>query len=71
MTWELEYTDEFEEWWNALDEKVQEDVEFAVEMLGEVGPNLPFPRSSAVRDSRHPHMRELRIQSGGRPIRVL
>ena len=33
-------------------------------------PGLPFPNSTAVVGSRHGHMRELRVQSGGRPIRV-
>ena len=31
---------------------------------------MPFPYSSGVEGSRHSHIRELRIQSGGRPIRV-
>ncbi len=34
------------------------------------GPTLPFPHSSDVKGSRHGVMRELRVQSGGRPIRV-
>ncbi len=41
-----------------------------VELLTEYGPNLPYPYSSDVRGSRHGVMRELRAQSGGRPIRV-
>ena len=36
----------------------------------EHGPNLPHPYSSDVRSSRHGGMRELRVQSRGRPIRV-
>lgn len=28
------------------------------------------PHSSGINGSRHGHMRELRVQSGGRPIRV-
>ena len=34
------------------------------------GPNLPYPHSSDIRGSRYGVMRELRVQSGGRPIRV-
>ena len=41
-----------------------------VELLTEYGPNLPYPHSSDIRGSRHGVMRELRVQSGGRPIRV-
>ncbi len=36
----------------------------------EQGPKLPFPYSSGITGSKHAHMRELRVQSGGRPIRV-
>lgn len=42
-----------------------------VSLLGKRGPQLPFPHSIGINGSRHEHMRELRVQSGGRPIRVL
>ena len=70
MIWDVEYTDEFGAWWAELTESQQEDVTAVVELLGEHGPRLPFPYSSGVESSRYSHMRELRIQSGGRPIRV-
>ena len=41
-----------------------------VELLMERGPELPFPYSSGIEGSRHSHMRELRIQSSGRPLRI-
>ena len=41
-----------------------------VELLAEYGPQLLFPYSSGVAGSRHGHIRELRVQSGGRPVRV-
>ena len=34
------------------------------------GPKLPYPYSSDVRGSHHGVMRELRSQSGGRPLQV-
>jgi hypothetical protein len=71
MAWDIEYTDEFEFWWETLAEEAQIDVDAVVGLLEECGPNLPFPYSSGVNDSRHSHMRELRIQHQGRPIRVL
>ena len=70
MTWDVEYTDEFGVWWAELTEFQQEDVTAVVELLGDHGPRLPFPYSSGVESSRYSHMRELRVQSGGRPIRV-
>lgn len=71
MAWDIEYTDEFEVWWETLTEGAQIDVDTVVGLLQECGPNLPFPYSSGVTGSRHSHMRELRIQHQGRPIRVL
>ena len=42
-----------------------------VGLLVELGPALAFPFSSKVNGSRHDHMRELRVQSGDRPLRTL
>jgi hypothetical protein len=41
-----------------------------VQLLMEAGPQLRFPHASGVEGSRHRHMRELRVQSGGRPLRI-
>ena len=71
MNWEVEYTNEFETWWNTLDEIEQRDVAISVRLLQNNGPNLSFPYSSSVRTSRHEHMRELRTQSKGHPLRTL
>ena len=70
MVHEVEYTDEFESWWDALPARAQDDVSRVVDRLVTQGPKLSYPQSSAVWQSRHGHMRELRIQSSGRPIRV-
>ena len=70
MEWEVEYTDEFEHWWLQLLASQQDDVGMRVEMLRRQGPHLPFPYSSSIQTSRHGRMRELRVQCGGRPIRV-
>jgi len=71
MSWSVEYTDEFGQWWDTLTEEAQIDVDAVVGLLREYGVDLPFPYSSSVKGSRHAHMRELRIQHRGRPIRVL
>src|SRR5215471_4753107 len=59
MSWNVEHTG-----------AQQEDVTAIALLLMEQGPKLPFPHSSGIAGSRHTHMRELRVQSGGRPIRV-
>ena len=70
MAWDVEYTNEFGQWWQELSEVQQDALAARVELLMEHGPRLPYPYSSDVRGSRHGVMRELRVQSGGRPIRV-
>ena len=70
MPCDIEYTDEFETWWNGLTVREQEDVRPVVRLLEERGTRLGDPYSSKVKGSRHGRMRELRIQSGGRPIRI-
>ncbi len=71
MTWEVEYTDEFGEWWASLTEAEQASVAASVGLLEARGPNLGHPHSSSINGSRHGHMRELRTQHGGRPLRTL
>ena len=71
MEWDVEYTDEFEAWWTALSEKEQTAVAVTVGLLERMGPGLPFPHSSSVYGSRHGHMRELRTQCDGHPLRTL
>ena len=71
MIWDVEYTDEFGEWWNGLSEDEQESLDASVRLLEDRGPNLGFPHSSGVNGSKHSHMRELRTQHDGRPYRTL
>ena len=67
---EVEYTDEFGNWWNGLTEAEQESVGYGVGLLEAKGPALGHPYSSGVEESRHSHMRELRVQHRGRPYRL-
>lgn len=71
MTWTVEHTGKFEEWWNSIDEDAQVDIDACVRLLEERGPQLPFSYSSGIATSKHSHMRELRVQSEGRPFRIL
>ena len=69
-SWTVEYTDEFEAWWLELAESVQDDIDRVVSLLEEHGPTLGWPYSSDIRGASIA-LRELRVQSGGRPVRVL
>lgn len=68
--WKVEYTDEFEKWWQTLTEDQQEDLAVSVQLLRNLGPSLPRPHADTVKGSKHKNMRELRTQSGGRPLRT-
>lgn len=71
MAWEVEYTDKFGDWWSGLSENEQESLAASVRLLEERGPTLGFPHSSGINGSRHGHMRELRTQHDGHPLRTL
>jgi hypothetical protein len=71
MEWEVEFTDQFEAWWDGLDEAEQEAIAAVVGMLRTTGPTLGRPHADTVRNSRHARMKELRIQHAGNPYRVL
>jgi len=71
VVWEVEYTDQFGEWWDSLTKKEQDSIAAIVGVLEDRGPRLPYPYSSDVKSSRHSHMRELRKHHGGDPYRIL
>lgn len=66
--WEVEYTDQFDHWYQTLSEEEQDVVIARVELLESVGPGLGRPVVDNVHQSRHPNMKELRAE---RAIRVL
>lgn len=69
--WEIEYTDEFERWWNTLPEEVQESVAHDIEVLQAVGPGLGRPQVDTARGSQFSNMKELRTSHAGHIIRTL
>lgn len=69
--WDVEYTDEFDEWWMDLTEAEQSAVTAYVKLLQELGPHLKRPHADLIQSSRHSNMKELRVQCAGEPIRIL
>lgn len=69
--WSVMSTAVFDAWWHALEPPAQDAIDVVVRLLQVRGPHLGFPYSSAVQGSRHGHLRELRVQCRGRPLRVL
>jgi hypothetical protein len=69
--WEIEFTDEFERWWQSLTAEEQESLAASVELLRQVGPRLSRPHADVLKGSKHANMKELRTQHQGRPLRTL
>jgi hypothetical protein len=71
--WEVGSTDVFDRWVasDAVDESAREDVRAAILVLREIGPSLGRPLADTLKGSRHPNLKELRVQSRGRPFRIL
>jgi len=60
----------FTEWFNGLDENDKIEVRAYLEVLKSEGPNLGRPRVDSLYDSKYSNMKELRVQSKGKPLRV-
>ena len=71
--WEIEWTEEFERWIvsEEVDASARGDIRAALLVLQEFGQQLGRPLVDTVKGSRYANMKELRVQSKGRPFRVL
>ena len=63
-------TAQYADWFDGLSLQEARAVQRKVQMLEEKGVTLDHPHSSALRRSRH-GLRELRVQAGGHPLRVI
>lgn len=70
MDWEVSTTEEFGEWFASTDRPMQLDITAAVELLEEHGPTLGRPHVDTLNGSTYANMKELRVQSNGRPVRI-
>jgi hypothetical protein len=71
MPWDVEVTDEWIAWYDTLSESEQDEVAAVIGLLEQRGPQLGFPYTSGIVSSEYGHLRELRVQAHGRPLRVL
>ncbi len=69
--WVVRETDEFREWFRGQESALQDDIIEHVKILAEIGPTLGRHYVDHLHNSRHTNMKELRVQSKGKPIRVL
>ena len=63
--WEVEYTNEFGDWWATLAVDQQEALDDRIGLLADHGPALRRPVVGAIAGSRHNNMKELRASVGG------
>ena len=71
--WDIRQTPEFGKWFrnaSELDKVAREDIYAVIRVLQEIGPQLGRPYVDSLSGSRHSNMKELRIQSKGRPFRI-
>jgi hypothetical protein len=70
VVWAVEVTDQFADWYAALDYADIDAVNFSVGLLEAAGPELRRPHADTVGGSTYPNMKELRVQARGNPIRI-
>jgi hypothetical protein len=72
VAWQVEVTDEFTAWYQALPEELQDTITAKVELLEQYGPYLGRPHADTLaRMSKHSNMKELIVQHGGGAYRIL
>jgi hypothetical protein len=71
VAWEIEFTDEFGDWWRGLTIEQQEAVAQRIDLLAARGPSLRRPYVGEIKTSAYdPQMKELRVGEGG-ALRIL
>lgn len=70
MAWLVKTTDRFDLWLGALNDHDRASVIAAMLVLQDQGPQLGRPTVDSVKGSRHSNMKELRMQSAGKPLRA-
>ena len=69
--WVVLTAEPFDIWYESQTEADRENVLASILVLQELGPGLGRPHADTVKGSSFPNMKELRIQSKGRPLRAL
>ncbi|MEI8633547.1 type II toxin-antitoxin system RelE/ParE family toxin [Vibrio sp. PP-XX7] len=60
----------FVDWFKTLDSKDKVSVRASIGLLQERGPTLPRPYADTLEGSKISNLKELRVQSSGKPIRA-
>jgi len=68
--WDVITTDRFDEWFDSMDDNDRANIIAGMLLLEAKGPALSRPYSDTVEGSKFSNMKELRVQSKGKPLRV-
>ena len=68
--WEVLNTPEFENWYLNQDENAKTHILRDIKILSEIGPSLGRPLVDTLKNSKISNLKELRVQSNGRPFRI-
>ncbi len=68
--WDVITTDRFDEWFESMDDIDRANILAGMLLLQEKRPSLPRPYADTVVGSKFSNMKELRIQSKGKPLRA-
>lgn len=68
--WEIERTDEIAEWISSLDDDAKESIFRDLLILKAIGPSLGRPYVDTVKNSKFTNMKELRVQSKLKVLRL-
>lgn len=68
--WHVATTDEFDEWFAELDADGQTELIAKVELLKLLGPKLGRPHADTLNGSKHANMKELRVDTADKVLRV-
>lgn len=68
--WNIKQTEEFQEWFDSSDEKLQAEIIEHVGILGRMGPLLGRPYVDTIKGSSLTNLKELRFSCGEKVIRV-
>lgn len=71
MPFTVNTSDEFDTWFTPLEEALQDDILFGVQLLQEYGPQLRRPYADILEGTSLSNLKELRVQHRGEPYRIL
>jgi hypothetical protein len=71
MEWTIIFHPDFKTWLGEQEEDVQDSILVGLGLLKQEGPLLGRPYADTLKGSRYPNLKELRVQHGGEPWRIL